>query len=85
MPPTDTPSAAAAIPKTSPQSPQSAAAAAAVVVPPRGLTLTFLRDYTDDQIDAELRTLGITMWHMPAYRQTRLIADIYAQRRATEV
>ena len=50
------------LPKTSPPKAPPAADATAVEhrpVPQGGLTLSVLRDYSDDEIDAELRDLGI--------------------------
>ena len=50
------------IPKTQPPQPLVVVAAAAVVrrpVPPGGLTLDNIRDYTDDEFGAELRELGL--------------------------
>ena len=66
-------------------SPKAAAAAAAVErrpVPQGGLTLQVLRDYTDDDIDAELRPLGINHpSNLSRHAQINLILNYYAPSR----
>ena len=63
------------IPKTSLPRPPYATSAALVRrhVPPGGLTQVNMREYTEDDMIAELRALGITNENIPEYRKHRLI------------
>ena len=63
------------IPKTSLPRPPYATSAALVRrhVPPGGLTPVNMREYTEDDMIAELRALGITNENIPEYRKHRLI------------
>ncbi|MFM7982617.1 MAG: hypothetical protein ACKPKO_25170, partial [Candidatus Fonsibacter sp.] len=57
-----------------------AAAAAAVErrpVPPRGLSLHMLMDYSEDEVDAELRALGIHVGNMSLWDKKKAIANHY--------
>ena len=72
------------IPKTLPPKalpPAKAAASAAVerrLVPSTGLTSSMLRDYSDDEIDAELRHLGILFYGTTRrFENNTLILDQY--------
>ena len=63
------------IPKTSLPRPPSATSAAVVRrhVPPGGLTQVNMREYTEDDMIAELRALGLTNVKMPDNLKNRLI------------
>ena len=64
-----------------PLPPPATAAAASIqrcLVPPTGLTSSILQGYSDDEVDAELRHLGISFTGTtPRYVKNKMIIDHY--------
>ena len=70
------------IPKTSPKAAAAAAAVERRPIPQGGLTLQVLRDYTDDEIDVDLKHLGINHpAHLSRHAKIILSMKYYAPSR----